>query len=103
MHNLLGVLGYTQGEQGCSNWHAPNADPNDQPVPGDISRYYRQLGPNRWAYVCPHCRYIFEPWWGDMPDSFRTHINEPDFGGQGCFFKQPGKMAPKKGKGLESF
>jgi hypothetical protein len=67
-------------------WGPPGA-PGEIPVPDDVAQWYREFRPGYWGYVCPCCKCVWAPGWGeDLPKSFRAHVT-PYLRGGGCFFE----------------
>lgn len=70
---MLLVGQYAMGEGNEKNWYPANMDPNGEKVPSDLIQHYKKVK-DGYAYVCPYCKYIFEPGWGGMPEAFRIHL-----------------------------
>lgn len=73
-------------EPDAYGWNPPNTVEGEFVVPPDLEVYYREFRPGYWGYVCPCCRCVFAPGWGEkIPAEFRTHIS-PTHVGKECFF-----------------
>ena len=69
-------------------WYPANSVPSDRPVPEDLVQFYREFQPGYYGYVCPACKCVFAPGWGEtIPAQFRAHIR-PWQDGKGCFLAQ---------------
>ncbi len=80
-------------DPGLYGWSPANENPDEWPVPDDLVPYYRMFRDGYFGYICPCCRCVWAPGWGqDTPKHFRAHL-QPYIQGKGCFFEPKAQPA----------